>query len=244
MRSVLVVPVTDPKALDAAFAAAADAIVLDLVTDRKRDPTARVAVRRTARDILRAAQIDAHRPHLYVRLEGLDEDAFDDDLSAVMIGEPDGILLAGSRSGIDVQHLGAKLAVQEAEYGLTDGETGVIAEAGASARALFTLASYDGASARLVGLTWHAERLALDLGSDHDVTELADFAPFQTVRHLTLFAARAAEVAALDTASAIVDETLFLAECQAARRHGFNAKLTTSPSQVAIINAVFSRDPA
>lgn len=241
MRSLLLVPVDDAALLDRAFASGADALVLDL-TAGDRAASARAAARQAARDFLRMAQFATYRPHLYVRLEDLDDDGFDADLTAVMIGEPDGIFLAGSRSGRDVQQLGAKLAVQEAEYGLTDGETGIVAEAGSSARALFTLGSYGDASPRLVGIAWHAERLAFDLGSDHHPADLNEFAPFHTVRHLTLFAARAAEVAAIDTASTARDEAAFLAACTASRQHGFNAKLTTLPEQVATINAVFGQE--
>jgi citrate lyase subunit beta / citryl-CoA lyase len=240
MRSLLMVPVTDAGLVDRAFAAGADAIVLDLGSNR--DGASREATRHSARDILRSAQIDAHRPHLYVRLEALDDAIFDSDLSAVMIGEPDGIFLAGSHTGADVQQLGVKLAVQEAEYGLADGETGIIAEAGATARALFGLGSYGDASPRLVGLTWHAEQLAMDLGSDHRPHEYAHAAPLVTARHLTLFAARAAGVAAIDAAMEAQDDEAFAAACHDARRHGFNAKLTSWPEQVAAINAAFARE--
>ena len=241
MRSLLVVPVTDPSAIDAAFAAAPDALVLDLASG-ERDPATRESLRLRARDVLRSAQLDSHRPHLYVRLEDLDDADFDRDLQAVMLGEPDGILLAGCRSGADVQHLGAKLAVHEAEYGLTDGETNIVAEAAARARALFNLGSYGDASPRLIGLSWHADGLAADLGGQHEPRDAMEFSPFHTARHLTLFAARAAEVAAIDSASLSHDPETILAECRMARRHGFNAKLATSPAEVAIIHAVFGTE--
>jgi citrate lyase subunit beta / citryl-CoA lyase len=240
MRSMLVVPVDDAAALDRAFAAGADAIVLDLWAEASA--VTREAARHNARDVLRSAQIDSHRPHIFVRLGDLDETGFDADLAAIMIGEPDGILLAGSRSGMDIQQLGAKLAVQEAEYGLADGETGIIAEGGTTARALFGLGSYADASARLIGMTWHAERLASDLGSDHLPEELGEFELLHTARHLILFAARAVGVSAIDTPAVARDAKAFETACTSARRLGFNAKLTTRPEQVDVINAVFNRE--
>lgn len=242
MRSVLIVPVEGAEQLDAAFASGADALILDLGA-LSTDLAVRSSTRHLARDFLRAAQLDAHRPHLYIRLEGLDGNTIDADLSALMIAEPDGIMLGDCRSGIDLQHLGAKLAVHEAEYGLTDGETGIIAEAATTARSVFGLGSYSETSARLVAIAWDAERLAADVGGDHAVgSSLDDFAPFHTVRHLTLFAARAAEVAAIDAASSGLADQIFLAECEAARRQGFNAKIAAAPSQITIINAVFDRE--
>ena len=241
MRSLLLVSPTGAEAVEAAFAAGPDALVLDLASGQ-RDAGARVHARLRARDLLRAAQLDTNRPHLYVRLVGLDDPDIDADLAAVMLGEPDGILLAGCRSGADVQHLGAKLAVHEAENGLADGETGILAEAAGSAKALFGLGSYVDASSRLVGLSWHAEGLAADLGGSHRPEAPMAFAPFETVRHMTLFAARAAEVAAIDSASLSHDPEMILEECRAARDIGFNAKFATMPAEVALIHAAFGVD--
>lgn len=237
MRSLLLVPLHDVAAIDAAFTSGADALVLDLAG--VRGEISREDLRRAAHDALRAAQLATEWPHLYVRLDDLDGDSIERDLAAVMVGEPDGILLAGSRSGADVQHLGAMLAVQEAEYGLADGETTIIAEAGGRAQSLFGLGSYAASSERLIGLTWDAERLAADLGCLDDGGEAAATTPLHTARHFTLFAARAAEVAAIDSAGVFGDPDVFAAACRDARRHGFNAKIATTAAEVAIINTVF-----
>lgn len=237
MRSLLLVPLHDAAAVEAAFASEADALILDLTG--APDTDARDALRQRAHDALRAAQLATERPHLYLRLDDLDGAEIERDLAAVMVGEPDGILLAGSRSAADVQHLGAILAVHEAEHGLTDGETSIIAEAGGRAQSLFGLGSYAAASERLVGLTWDAERLAADLGCHHDESPAATLTPLHTARHLTLFAARAAEIAAIDSASLFRDPEAFAADCRDARRHGFNAKIATSAAEVSIINTVF-----
>lgn len=241
MRSLLLVSVADDALLEAALALEADALVLDLA-GCDATGAGREAARGMVLDVLRATQWSAHRPHLYVRLGGLEQPGFDEDLAVLAPGEPDGILLSGAGTGADVQHLGAKLAVQEAEHGLADGEIGIIAEVAGQARGLFGLGSYAGASSRLVGLTWHAEALAADLGSDPDAWRHASFAPFQTVRHLTLFAARGAGVAAIDTGSGARDEEAFADECRLARQHGFNAKLALHPAQVAIINTAFGHE--
>ena len=68
--------------------------------------------------------------------------------------------------GASVQQLGAKLAVREAEHGLADGATRILAIATESARALFGFESYVGCSRRLEGLAWGGEDLSADLGAE------------------------------------------------------------------------------
>lgn len=235
MRSILLVPSDDASALERALRADADALVLDLGDDP-------ASTRHAVRDFLRGTRMQLHQPLLYVRIAAIDTETIDDDLATIMGGEPDGIVLGRCRGGQDVQHLGAKLAVHEAEFGLTDGATAIIAEAGSAARSLFAMGSYIEASARLMALAWDPEALAIDLGAEHPRdADHAYTTPVATARSLTLLAARAASVAAIDGAGAGLQGAVFQAECEAARRDGFNCKVAVSAEQVAIINAVFDR---
>jgi citrate lyase subunit beta/citryl-CoA lyase len=60
-------------------------------------------------------------------------------------------------------------------------------------------------------------------------------------RSLCLLAAAAADVQAIDTIyTDFLDEAGLKAECAAARRSGFAAKMAIHPVQLAIINAAFS----
>ena len=231
MRSLLLLRTDGGADLDWALEAGADALVVSM------PDVGGEGVRHAVRAFLQAAQLKTIRPLLYVRLASIEADGVDDDLAAVMLGEPDGIVLGRCRGGHDVQHLGVKLAVHEAEYGLADGETPIIAEAGSTARALFAMGSYCDASDRLMALVWDAQGLAVDLGTAHPAP---GHAPMAAGRGVTLLAARAAEVSAIDTVSANSGEVL-RAECEAARRDGFNAKAALDPAQIAIINEVFDR---
>jgi citrate lyase subunit beta/citryl-CoA lyase len=71
--------------------------------------------------------------------------------------------------------------------------------------------------------------------------ESGDYAgPYRLARDLTLLAATAAGVAAIDAASTdIQDPERLRAEAIAARRDGFAAKLAGDPGQAKIINEVF-----
>ena len=235
MRSMLYVRGGDTDAVDAALAAGADALLIELPEDL--GDAARLA---PVKALLQAAQLAPDRPILFVRVPSIETPSIDTGLAALIEAEPDGIVLGGCRGGYDVQHLGVKLAVHEAEHGLTDGETPIIAEAGSTARALFSMGSYADASQRLIGLIWDGIVLAADLGTTVPVAGGRP-AALTTARSLTLLAARAAEVSAIDGPSVTTGDA-FRAECEQARQEGFNAKIAISADQVAIINAVFNRE--
>ena len=65
--------------------------------------------------------------------------------------------------------------------------------------------------------------------------------PYKLARSLCLLAAAAAEVVAIDTIyTDFRDEAGLKAECAAARRSGFAAKMAIHPAQLAAINEAFS----
>ena len=146
-----------------------------------------------------------------------------------MAAAPDAILLPGAVGRTDIQHLAAKLAVREAEYGYVDGATRIIAVAADTARGVLALASLPGASRRLAGLGWRTQ-LHLD-------GALSLNAPDRLARALTVVAAAAAEVDAIEAASPGLDLDAFARDCETARRDGFAAKFAIDAAQVPIINA-------
>lgn len=181
-----------------------------------------------AAEFVRAARRTAGAPKLYVRVSGLDSRA-EAELDALMPAPPDGIVLP-ARNGADVQHLGVKLAVREAELGLADGTTRIIALIGATPGAIFQLASFAGASARLAALAFDGGALAAALGTDDD----APGSPLILARNLTLLAAKAAGVPALLAESGGTD---FATLSRAAKPTGFDGIITARPETVAAIRA-------
>ncbi len=243
MRSLLFVPGDTPRKLDKGMASGADVLLVDL-EDSVALP-GKAAARETARAFIAAAKAETARPLLYVRVNALDSGLIDADLDAVMQAAPDGIMLPKSGSGIDVQHLAAKLAVREAENALPDGATRIIAIATETARSLFHMGTYAGASHRLTGLTWGAEDLAADLGAETNRLPDGGYAdPYRLARALALAAAHAGELTAVDTVyTDFRDDAGLAAEAEAARRDGFSAKMAIHPAQVPVINAVFTPSP-
>jgi citrate lyase subunit beta/citryl-CoA lyase len=243
MRSLLFVPGDSEKKLAKALDSGADALILDL-EDSVAFP-AKPQARGAVAAFISATRARAARPRLYVRVNPLDGGLTEADLDAILPARPDGIMLPKSLNGADVQRLGAKLAVREAEHGLDSGATRILAIATESARALFGLASYAGASPRLEGLAWGAEDLSADLGAETNKLPDGSYCgPYRLARELTLLGAVAAEVAPIDTVFVhLRDETGLSAECLAARRDGFTAKMAIHPAQVPVINDVFTPSP-
>jgi citrate lyase subunit beta / citryl-CoA lyase len=237
MRSVIVAP-ADQKRLAEALASGADGLVVDLA---QAPPDRRAAARAAAARFLEEARARGPGPALIVGLSALDSGAADLDLDAIMAGAPDAILLSKSLGGVSVQQLSAKLAVREAELALADGATRIIAVAD-TARSLFGMASYRGSSARLIGLSWNAESLRADTGAERYRDPSGGLAgPYRLARDLTLLAATAAGVAAIDTAFADVSDVEGLrVEAEAARRDGFAGKMAMDAVQAHIINDVFA----
>ncbi len=135
----------------------------------------------------------ADRPRLYVRVNGLTTGLIEADLDAVMPAGPDGVVLPKTVGGADVSHLGAKLAVREAEYGLPDGATRILAIATENAAGVFALGTFAGASHRLMGIAWGGEDLSADLGAEANRRDDGAYTePYRIARAFTLLGAAAA----------------------------------------------------
>ncbi|MET3790410.1 HpcH/HpaI aldolase/citrate lyase family protein [Aquamicrobium terrae] len=242
MRSLLFVPGDSEKKLEKGFASEADVVIVDL--EDSVAPSNKESARRIAAEFL-AARSKMQKPAVYVRVNDLTTGLTDADLAALVPARPAGIMLPKSTSGADVERLSVKLRVQEAEQELPDGGISVIAIATETAASLFTGATYAGASQRLAGLTWGAEDLSAAIGAraardaDGRYTDV-----FRLARAVTLLAASAAEVAAIDSVYPDFRDLAGLeAECIEAERDGFTAKMAIHPAQVSVINAAFTPTP-
>ncbi len=240
MRSLLFAPADNEKKLEKALASGADAVIIDL------EDSVALAAKPAARAIARAFLADnasrAGRPRLIVRVNALATGLTDADLDGVLAGAPDAVMLPKAEGGMSVQHLGAKIAVREAEHDLADGAVKIVAIATETARGVFQLGTYGGASHRLIALTWGGEDLSADLGAEANRLTDGSYAdPYRLARALTLMGAASAEVDAIDSVyTAFRDADGLKAECEAARRDGFVGKMAIHPAQIEIINAAFT----
>ncbi|CAH1651097.1 L-malyl-CoA/beta-methylmalyl-CoA lyase, actinobacterial type [Hyphomicrobiales bacterium] len=240
MRSLLFIPGDSPRKLEKGLTSGADALLLDL--EDAVAPGAKAEARRITADFIAATKEKADRPLLYVRVNGFDTGMVDDDLAGVMLAGPDGIVLPKACGGPDVARLGTKLAVWEAKAGTGDGATRVLALAAESARGIFALGTFADASERLMGLTWGGEDLSADVGAETNRDASGAYTePYRLTRSLTLLAAAAASVMAVDAVyTNFRDLDGLAAECREGRRDGFVAKMAIHPAQVPVINAAFT----
>jgi len=243
IRSALFVPGDSTQKLAKSLGSGADALILDLedsvAADRKP------GARQTALAYLKQHGSRAKRPRLVVRVNALDTGLTDADLDVIVAGKPDAILLPKAEGGPSVIHLDAKLTAREAQHGLPDGAIEIFALATETASALFVCGTYAGASKRLTALTWGAEDLSAELGSETNRDADGRFtSPYMLARNLSLAAAASARVQAIDTVYADFRNMAGLREeSLEARRDGFTAKMAIHPAQVAVINEVFTPSP-
>lgn len=241
MRSLLFVPGDDEKKIAKGLASGADALILDL------EDSVAASRKAAAREIVLAALKAGPAPgqKLIVRVNALTSGFIEADLDAVIPGKPAAIMLPKCEGGVDLQHASSHIALREAENALEDGGITIIAIATETPLAIFRLGSIPGASRRLSGLTWGAEDLASAIGAETNRAAGLLTEPFRLARNMALFAAHAAEVAAIDSVyTDFRNEAGLREECIEARRDGFTAKMAIHPAQVAVINAVFTPDAA
>jgi citrate lyase subunit beta/citryl-CoA lyase len=236
MRSMLFVPADSERKLARGLESGADALILDLedsVAAANRPPA-----RKLARDFL-----EAHGPDRilrYVRVNPLASGLALDDLSATVAGRPDGILLPKCLPE-DVRTLDHYLSAFEVAAAAPAGAIRIIAIATETPQAVFALGGYAGVSPRLEAITWGAEDLSACLGGSNKTIGGEYDGPYLLARSLSLLAASAAEVVAIDTIyTDFKDPEGLKAECLAARRSGFTAKMAIHPAQLATINEAFS----
>ncbi|RZF66168.1 CoA ester lyase [Sphingomonas populi] len=241
LRSWLFVPGDSEKKLAKVDGCGADAVILDL------EDSVAPANKGMARDLvaafLKARPRDGRTVQVWVRVNPFDTGLTADDLAAIVPGDPDGIMQPKIDGPEDVRALSAQLDTLEAEHGLAAGAIRILPVATETPLAPFRLGDFATAGlTRLAGLTWGAEDLSAALGASTNLGADGAWAfTYQMVRSLTLLAAHAAGVPAIDTLYVdFRDDAGLRAASRAARAEGFSGRLAIHPAQVAGINAAFS----
>jgi citrate lyase subunit beta/citryl-CoA lyase len=181
------------------------------------------------------------RAALWVRVNPLAVGAME-DLAAIAGGAPDGIMLPKIDGPDCVRRLGHGLDALEAREGLAPGSIRILPVATETAVAPFNLGRFATAGlSRLAGLTWGAEDLSTALGASTNLDGSGQWAlTFRLVRSLTLMAAKAAGVQAIETLYVdFRDPRGLRASCRAAAQEGFTGRIAIHPAQVGPINDGF-----
>lgn len=232
LRSLLFVPADRPDRFAKAAASGADAIILDLEDSVSAD---RKGLAREA-----VAQWLAGSPDVksFVRVNPQGSGETEHDLAALRAANPAGIVLPKAEGA-------ASLGWLSALWGGGGGRLPpVVPIATETPAAIFELGSFRSCAEQLAGISWGAEDLPAAIGARTSRNEDGSYtAPYEMARSLTLFAAHAAGVAAIDTVYPNIADTDGMAAYAArAARDGFTGMLAIHPSQVAAINAAFTPD--
>ena len=240
MRSLLFVPADGGSKLDKAMASGADAVIIDL--EDSIAPERKAQARAAALEFLKSAGAKKQRPHLLVRINGLDTGMTDADLAAIVPGQPDAIVFPKAEGGSSVVHLDAKLTAQEAIASLPEGSIKILAQTVESAAGLFAAGTYRDVSRRLIGMTWGPEDLSAELGAEANRDAAGQLTePYRLARSICLYGAAAAKLPAIETVYVDFRNSEGLRrDTNDARRDGFSGRLAIHPAQVPVINEVFT----
>lgn len=229
LRSLLFVPGDRPDRMEKALRAGADGLILDL--EDAVAPSAKPEARRHVAEFLNANSV----ARLWVRINPLDGEEADRDLTAILSSHPDGIVLPKAEGGASVAELTRRLT----ERGNATSQ--ILAIATETAAAIFQLGSFGGQK-RLAGLTWGAEDLPAAIGAATSREADGRYTPpYELARSLCLFGAAAAGVAPIETVyPAFRDVDGLAAYASRARRDGFTGMMAIHPDQIPVINAAFT----
>ena len=229
-RSLLFVPVTNPRFVEGAARRGADAIILDL------EDSVAASEKERARSLVpaAAAKVAAGGADVVVRINRPLRLAVRDIEAALGPGVR-ALLLPKTESAEHVRLLAEIVEEVESERGMAAGSTRLIASV-ESAAALFLIAEIARAHPRLVAINVGAEDFALSAGMLPEAEAL--FMPKQ----LCVFAARAAGILPLGFVGTVADfreQDGFRETIRRSRRLGFVGASVIHPSQVAILNEEF-----
>ena len=234
-RSFLFVPGDSQQKLAKADQVGADALIIDL--EDYVQPAARPAARERVREFLS----QEHTAAVWVRINALNSVDALEDLRSVMPSQPSGIVLPKPEGARDVNQLSMLVDVLEQEHDIEPGSTELLPIVTDCPIAMFHLHEYAAATPRLAGLAWGAEDLSAAVGALANKGADGNWLPpYELARSLTLYAAAASDVPAIETVYTDFRDLDGLAQYAAvARRDGFAGMLAIHPDQVAVINLAF-----
>lgn len=238
LRSPLFAPGDSEHKIAKALASEADAVILDL------EDAVAPAAKAVARGIVASLLPALTRPGIIVRVNPEGTSWHLADLAAVVPHRPAAILLPKCDGPEALLRLDERLSALEAASGLGARTIGVLALVTETAAAVHSLARYAPGAPRLIALSFGAEDLSADLGISPRLAGGAYPAPVAAARALTLIAAAAAGVAAIDTPFPDPrDPAGFAVEAAAAAADGFSGKYLIHPNQILPAHAAFTPAP-
>ena len=231
-RSCLYMPGANARALEKAKGLSADTLIFDL-----EDAVAPEAKADARAAILNAVKGGGYDPReIVVRINGLDTEWGEEDLKTAVKAGADAILVPKVVSGADIDRLDAALtaAGAAADFGLW-----VMIEMPLAILNIQEIAEA-AQRTRLVAFVMGTN----DLAKEYRARATTDRIAFQTALGLSMAAARAYGLVAIDGVfNDIKDENGLMDECEQGRTLGFDGKTLIHPSQLDSANRIFAPSP-
>ncbi|MFT7598557.1 MAG: citrate lyase subunit beta/citryl-CoA lyase [Acidimicrobiales bacterium] len=231
------VPGASEKMLTKALATEADALVLDLedaVTPENKDE---------ARGIVSGwlADVDFGRQERMVRINPIDTPWFRADMEATMVNPPDSYLVPKIHGPDDVRMIDRVVSELETQHGHEPGGVKLVVLGTETAAGFQNIAQIP-CVPRVDALTWGAEDLSAALGARRNRGPDGKYLPlFEQARTACMVSAAAAGVQPLDTVYVdITDPEALRQDCLDGAWIGFTGKISIHPSQIDVINEVFT----
>ena len=231
-RSFIFVPGNRENMLERAKSFEADVVVVDL--EDSVHPGGKEHARELAKKWVPILHQEGQR--VIVRVNSLDTGLTRPELEAVVSPELYGISLGKVESTWNMNDLDRMLNAIEPSAGVESGSTKVVAWA-ETASAMVDARDIAKSSSRVIALAFGAEDFTNDMGIERSDTG----EEVQVPRSLVPIAAKAANVASLDSPFVLFqDPDALRADAMCARQMGYTGKHAIHPSQLKIINEVFS----
>lgn len=236
IRSWLYVPGDRPDRIANALSLAADAVIIDLedaVSGEHKEAARRNAV----------AAIDRHRgatrPLLFVRVNAYGDSRSREDIAAVVRPGLAGVRLPKCEEAPDVTEAARLIATAERSMDLPEGSVAIVCGI-ESAKGLANATGIATASTSVLALAFGAADFARDLG----LAPGPDGIETLYARSQLVVASRVAEVRAPieSVQTDISDLDLLARTTRAARALGFFGRSVIHPSQIEVVNNVFTPD--
>jgi citrate lyase beta subunit len=236
-RSIHFVPGGQQRMLDKALTLPADGLILDL--EDAVPPDRKAETRPIVRDWLKR---DFGPRERWIRMNPISTELGRADLTETIAGRPDGYVVPKPRHAGDVREIAQLLDGLEHRHGIPAGTIRLLPIATETPEGLLNIREVAGASPRIVAISWGIE----DLGAAMGLPRVRDArgAYLEIPRYARTMCAVAASAAGVDWLDTVYTDIADLdglrRECEEGVAMGFSGKISIHPSQIAVINEVFT----
>ncbi len=239
VRTALFVPGNRPDRVDKAVDTAADVVIIDL------EDAVPYSQKNETRPVVREKILKYHQRPVFVRVNALNTEFFQDDLNAVLVKELACIMVPKVDAADQIQEINRRLLKVEENKGVRPGSVAImpLIESALAVENVFQIVTQRTDPERLFTVAFGAADFALDMG--FEITKTGEELCYPRAR--IAVACRAAGVAPpLDTPFMIdlKDFEALEADIKQARRYGFQGKLCIHPNQIDMCNRLFSPSKA